>query len=291
MNELPEENESSSLSSSGNKNEKNLQLSSNIPQDTHPELNSPSMQNINNLILSCVKNDEYCSSMMDFFKKMIHVKQIDYYMAFTNILYCFKPKEINETAKVRKHLKNKYSRDDPGFLIILILDLFISSICYSMVYGHFNPFFIFNIFFIQTFLMLFTSGILIALVCKVVIDKYFRNDEIGTGKEQRVEYLYAFDIHCNSFVPFYFFTAVIPFCLLPIVNGKGNFLKCFISNTLTCIGVLYYFYVTFLAYFALPFVRKNKFVTLTIWPILGFFVFMSILKVNVFNYFVILLYK
>lgn len=293
MNELPEENEKSSLSSNpAEKEESNIKLSSNIQEK--PQMspnNKQTIQNINNLILSCVKNDEYCSSMMDYLKKMIHIRQIDYYVAFTNIIYCFKPKEITETAKIRKHLKNKYARDDPGFLIILILDLFISSISYSLAYGHYNPLYMLNIFFIQTFLMLFTAGILISLVCKIIIDKYFRNDDLGNNKEQKVEFVYAFDIHCNSFVPFYFFTAVIPFCLLPIVNGNGGFFQVFLSNTLTYLGVLYYFYVTFMSYFSLPFVKKNKFVTLTIWPITGLFVFLTLLKVNVFNYFVIQLYK
>ena len=288
MNELPEESEQSSLNSENKQsNDSGMKLSTQLDDDKK----MASIQNLNTLILSCVKNDEYCSSMIDYLKKMIHIRQIDYYLAYTNILYCFKPKEINETAKIRKHLKNKYARDDPGFLIILILNLFISSVCYSIAFGHLSPVYIFNIFFIQTFLILFTTGILISLVCKIVIDRYFRNDEIGTNKEQKIEYVYAFDIHCNSFVPLYFFSGVIPFCLLPLVNGNGGFLQVLISNGLTFIGVLYYFYVTFMGYFSLPFVRKNKFATLMVWPIIGVFLFLTLCKVNVFNFFVVQLYK
>ena len=50
--------------------------------------------NLNNLILSCVKNEEYCLSMLDYMKKMCHFSQIDYYSAYTQLLYCFKPKEM-----------------------------------------------------------------------------------------------------------------------------------------------------------------------------------------------------
>ena len=50
--------------------------------------------NLNNLILSCVKNDEYCYTLLDYMKKMFHFSQIDYYSAYTQLLYCFRPKEM-----------------------------------------------------------------------------------------------------------------------------------------------------------------------------------------------------
>lgn len=50
--------------------------------------------NLNNLILSCVKNEEYCYDMLDYLKKIGHFSQTDYYSAYTQILYCFKPKEM-----------------------------------------------------------------------------------------------------------------------------------------------------------------------------------------------------
>lgn len=46
------------------------------------------------LIMSCMKADDYCFTMTDYLKKMFHFSQIDYYLAFTQILYCFKPKEM-----------------------------------------------------------------------------------------------------------------------------------------------------------------------------------------------------
>lgn len=247
------------------------------------------IQNLNALILGCLKNDEICFSFIDYLKKMVHIKQIDFYLSYSNILYCFKPKELNEIAKIRKHLKNKYSRDDPGFLLLLIINLFISSIAFSIAFYHFNPFFILNIFFIQTFVMLFTFGLLIGLISKIIIDKFFIYDE-PNSKQQTIEFVYAFDVHCNSFVPMYFFCAIIPFIFLPICNGSNYYLQVIFSNSLLCIGVLYYCYVTFMGYFSLPFVRKNKFVTLLMWPIIFTFFFATFLKVNLFEYFIYLLY-
>jgi hypothetical protein len=50
--------------------------------------------NLNNLILSCVNNEEYCYTMLDYLKKMCHFSQIDYYIGYTQLIYCFRPKEM-----------------------------------------------------------------------------------------------------------------------------------------------------------------------------------------------------
>lgn len=54
----------------------------------------PSVNNFNNLILTCVKNEEYCFTMLDYLKKMCHYSQLDYFSTYTQLLYCFKPKEM-----------------------------------------------------------------------------------------------------------------------------------------------------------------------------------------------------
>lgn len=69
---------------------------------TLQHLKSPTIHNLNDLLLSCVKNDEYCYSMLDYFKKMFNVRQIDYYFAYIQLIYCFQPKEITKMAKNRK---------------------------------------------------------------------------------------------------------------------------------------------------------------------------------------------
>ncbi len=248
---------------------------------TNNKINLPPIQNLNNLILSCVKNEEYCYSFIDYLKKIYHIRQIDYYLAYLNILYCFKPKELIEMSKMRKHLKNKYGRDDPGFLLLVIIDLFISSICYSFTFGIYNPFKIFNIFFIQTFVFLITFGLIISMISKIVIDKYFNNSTTN----QTIEFIYAFDIHCNGFVPMYTFCGIIPFIFIGITSKDNYMIQVLLTNASLCIGILYYSYVTFISYFSLPFVRKNKFVTLGIWPIIFTFLLASLCNFNLFKFF------
>ena len=50
--------------------------------------------NYSNLLLKCMKTDSYCFTLLDYFKKIIHISQIDFYSAYVQLLYCFKPKEL-----------------------------------------------------------------------------------------------------------------------------------------------------------------------------------------------------
>ena len=213
----------------------------------------PQMKNIHQFIMNCVKNEEYCYSFIDFMKKFYHFKQIDYYFAYMNIIYCFSPINLAEMAKTRKHLKNKYARDDPGFLLILIINLFISSICFNLTLGKFSLFKVFHIFFLQTFGMLILFGLIIALISKIFFDNY-----LSASASQSIEYTHAFDIHTNSFVTFYFFSVIIPYFLLPICAKDNKFFQIFISNVLFFYGILYYFYVSYVEYFSLPFIKKKS---------------------------------
>ena len=240
----------------------------------------PQMKNIHQFIMNCVKNEEYCYSFIDFMKKFYHFKQIDYYFAYMNILYCFSPINLAEMAKTRKHLKNKYARDDPGFLLILIINLFISSICFNLTFGKFSLFKIFHIFFLQTFVMLILSGLIIALISKIFFDNY-----LSASASQSIEYTHAFDIHTNSFVTFYFFSIIIPYFLLPICAKDNKFFQIFISNVLFFYGILYYFYVSYVEYFSLPFIKKNQKISGIFFGIIILFFIFNLLKINAFKLF------
>ena len=240
----------------------------------------PQMKNIHQFIMNCVKNEEYCYSFIDFMKKFYHFKQIDYYFAYMNIIYCFSPINLAEMAKTRKHLKNKYARDDPGFLLILIINLFISSICFNLTLGKFGLFKVFHIFFLQTFGMLILFGLIIALISKIFFDNY-----LTASASQSIEYTHAFDIHTNSFVTFYFFSIIIPYFLLPICGKDNKFFQIFISNVLFFYGILYYFYVSYVEYFSLPFIKKNQKISGFFFGIIILFFVFNLLKINAFKLF------
>ena len=240
----------------------------------------PQMKNIHQFIMNCVKNEEYCYSFIDFLKKFYHFKQIDYYLAYMNIIYCFSPLNLAEMSKTRKHLKNKYSRDDPGFLLIMIINLFISSICFNITLSNFSIYKIFNIFFVQTFVLLILSGLIIALITKILFDNY-----LNCSSSQSIEYTHAFDIHTNSFVSFYFFSIIIPYFLLPLCSQDNKFYQIFFTNVLFFYGILYYFYVSYVEYFSLPFIKKNQNVNSIFLGIIIFFFIFNLFKINSFKTF------
>jgi len=240
----------------------------------------PQIKNIHQFIMNCVKNEEYCYSFIDFMKKFYHFKQIDYYFAYMNILYCFSPINLAEMAKTRKHLKNKYARDDPGFLLIIIINLFISSICFNITLDKFSFWKVFHIFFLQTFVMLILSGLIIALISKIFFDNY-----LTVSPSKSIEYTHAFDIHTNSFVTFYFFSIIINYFLLPICGKDNKFFQIFISNVLFFYGILYYFYVSYVEYFSLPFIKKNQKISGIFFGIIILFLLFNLLKINAFKLF------
>ena len=47
-----------------------------------------------NLLMNCLKANNYCFSLMDYFKKMLKFSQIDFSSSYLQILYCFTPKKL-----------------------------------------------------------------------------------------------------------------------------------------------------------------------------------------------------
>ena len=83
----------------------------------------------------------------------------------------------------------------------------------------------------------------------------------------------------------YTFCGIIPFIFIGITSKDNHMIQVLFTNASLCIGILYYSYVTFISYFSLPFVRKNKFVTLGIWPIIFTFLIGTLCNFNFFKYF------
>jgi hypothetical protein len=100
-------------------------------------------------------------------------------------------------------------------------------------------------------------------------NKYLRQYHSQHSVEQEVEWLYAFDVHANSFFCSFFVTYVLQvylilflvilqvmnlfyhyvfqYFLLPILLGRSA-LSCLVSNTLYAMATAWYFYITYLGY-------------------------------------------
>ena len=74
--------------------------------------------------------------------------------------------------------------------------------------------------------------------------------------EQSVEWLYAFDVHCNAFFPLFLLLHVLQFVVWPLLLAD-RFVATLAANTLYLVAHAYYWHVTFLGYNALPFLHKT----------------------------------
>ncbi len=62
-----------------------------------------------------------------------------------------------------------------------------------------------------------------------------------------MEWLYAFDIHCNSFFPFFIILYVIQYFFIPLLVDS-SFFATFLANSMFAFALSYYFFITFLGY-------------------------------------------
>lgn len=90
-------------------------------------------------------------------------------------------------------------------------------------------------------------GITVATICWSVANRFLLSNHLPQSTKQTVEWLYAFDVHCNSFFPLFLLTYVLQLVLLPILQYH-NWTSLIIGNTLYFIAASYYTWITFLGY-------------------------------------------
>ncbi|KAK3017078.1 hypothetical protein RJ639_007009 [Escallonia herrerae] len=145
-------------------------------------------------------------------------------------------------TKYHKQTKNQWARDDPAFIVICILLLAVSTLAYCAAYDHSAGHAVFVVISVLLFHFLIT-GALLATCC----------------------WLYAFDVHCNSFFPMFVLLCVIHYFLSPILVAHG-FIPVLLSNLLYMVAICYYHYLNFLGYdddlfpvAVLPFLERTTF--------------------------------
>eukprot|EP00191_Tetraselmis_sp_GSL018_P009151 CAMPEP_0177617358 /NCGR_PEP_ID=MMETSP0419_2-20121207/24818_1 /TAXON_ID=582737 /ORGANISM="Tetraselmis sp., Strain GSL018" /LENGTH=286 /DNA_ID=CAMNT_0019115821 /DNA_START=337 /DNA_END=1198 /DNA_ORIENTATION=+ len=107
-------------------------------------------------------------------------------------------------------------------------------------------------------------GCLIATAGWFISNRFLRKKQMHShAVEQHVEWLYAFDIHCNSYFPLFILLYVCQFFASPFLLWH-SFLSSVISVVLYCFSLTLYHYLTFLGYSALPFLEHTE---VFLWPV------------------------
>jgi hypothetical protein len=92
------------------------------------------------------------------------------------------------------------------------------------------------------------SGVLVATACWALANKHMRApNSLPHSVEQEVEWLYAWDVHCNSFVPILLLLYAGQYLALPLLMRDG-LLPALAANILYAAAASHYVYITFSGY-------------------------------------------
>ncbi|CAN6685616.1 unnamed protein product [Malus baccata var. baccata] len=185
---------------------------------------------------------------IQYLRRIIKWQQMDIEYTFWQMLHlCTSPKVVYQHTKYHKQTKNQWARDDPAFVVISSLLLAVATLAYCAAF---------------------------------LTNSYLREEAPNSHVvEQRVEWLYAFDVHCNSFFPMFVLLYVIHYFLSPILVAHG-FIPVLLSNLIFMVATSYYHYLNFLGYDVLPFLERTTFF---LYPISVVIVLSPILILSGFN--------
>ncbi|EOX98360.1 UNC-50 family protein isoform 2, partial [Theobroma cacao] len=183
-----------------------------------------------------------------YLRRIVKWQQMDIEYTFWQMLHlCTAPKVVYQHTKYHKQTKNQWARDDPAFVVICSLLLAVATVAYCAAYDHSAAHAVFVVISVLLFHFLL-AGVFLATCCWSLTNAYLREEAPNSHVvEQRVEWLYAFDVHCNSFFPMF------------VMLYAHGFIPVLLSNLLFMVAASYYHYLNFLGYDVLPFLERTTF--------------------------------
>ncbi|KAJ8901173.1 hypothetical protein NDN08_007023 [Rhodosorus marinus] len=223
----------------------------------------------------------WLKNMPEYIRRAINYPQMDVdYTVWQMVYLCLAPAKVYRTTKYHRQTKNQWARDDPAFVAIIVLLMAISSLAYAIAF-HRNFFGFLKAVFFSVVIDFLLAGVVLSTIMWWVANTYLRIDSTGThATEQYVEWMYSFDVHCNSYFPFFMIVNVGQYFLLPLFLRKGMLWAIF-ANLLYCCAGAYYTFVTFLGYDILPFLQHT---TVFLYPIPAcgfFFIITTAMRINI----------
>ncbi|KAJ5219816.1 hypothetical protein N7468_009020 [Penicillium chermesinum] len=206
--------------------------------------------------------------MPRFFKRLFKFPQMDFEMAIwemTSLLIA--PKKVFKSIYYHKQTKNTWHRPDPSFTYLLSFFLLLTALAWGLAY---TPSFgaIIRLSLLFVFLHFIGSSLVASGARGAAGGGAAQGLFVQPGEKDQLEFGYCFDVSNRAFFPLYLHLYVVQFILLPLLTrNPSNFLATFLGNTLYLSALIYYTYITFLGYNALPFLHNTE---LLLVPILVF---------------------
>ncbi|KAJ1815162.1 hypothetical protein LPJ60_005811 [Coemansia sp. RSA 2675] len=211
-------------------------------------------------------------------RRLFHWRQLDFEFASWQMLYLLvSPQRVYRNIYYHKQTKNQWARDDPAFLILQVLGLVITTASYSIVYGSGTNGFLKAL--LQLLVVNYlVSGMVLATLTWMVANRFLRHQNVHAA-DQQVEWMYAFDVHCNAFFTLFVFAYVLQFCFLPILM-KTAWISLFLGNTLFALAGAGYAFTTYLGFHAMPFLHHQEVFLYTI-PLIAIAYLLSLFGFNI----------
>ena len=186
-----------------------------------------------------------------YLQRLVDLSQMDIQSALDQMKSLLIPSQIQKVYKMayyRKQTKNHWARDDPAFVAIQISLLIIASLAYSIAFRSDSLIYNTLYFCFHSVVINFALfGAIVATVARSIANQHLVVTTSSNHVRQTVEWMYAFDVHCNAFFPAFVLLYGLQYFLLPLVLKEG-FVAFLVSNVLHSVGFFYYFYVTHLGY-------------------------------------------
>jgi len=193
--------------------------------------------------------------MWKFFKRMVKFRQMDFEVAIEQMIYLLiAPKTVYRKVYYHRQTKGQWARDDPAFFVLICFFISLASLAFSLVFSVSVPH-AFRLLFSFLFIHFIIPGLVIATFTWWFSNKFLRVSSVHSV-EQKVEWGFAFDLHCNSFIPVFFFLFLVQLLFIPILL-KDNFFATFLGNTLYLVALIHYTFITYLGYNTLPFLQRT----------------------------------
>eukprot|EP00494_Astrolonche_serrata_P034203 UN34472 len=149
-------------------------------------------------------------SMGEYLSRIFRWSQMDFqWAAWQMVKLCTEPALVAKYTKHRKQRKNQWARDDPAFVVILVFLLIISSTAYSIAFGANLKHWIWGV--LKSVIIDFLAvGFVISSATWFIANNYLYRERLH-AVQQKTEWLYSFDVHCNGYVPLFFLSHVLAF--------------------------------------------------------------------------------
>ncbi|DBA72070.1 hypothetical protein WJX79_005533 [Trebouxia sp. C0005] len=206
------------------------------------------------------------SLLPTYLRRIIKPKQMDLEYTFWLMLQlCISPKTVYRHTSYHRQTKNQWARDDPAFVIVCAMLVACAALAYCVAFSSGLWHTLRNVasavaldFLLVGFVICTTGWFLSNQFLK-------RKSQNSHNAEHHVEWMYAFDVHCNSYFPLFILLYVVQFLFSPVLLHR-NMLSTIISVALYVVALSYYHYLNFLGYSALPFLDHTE---VFLWPIGG----------------------